>query len=207
MDKRAVQAMKKAFIYDENYQALLREFRDAGRALNNLKNLKVPNDVYRNHERDKLNGLTGKIREYARNRRRELREQMAKIEESYKPTAVSDLVTDPAQELINRQNMQARVALMTDNELREYFSKTETAHDYDLFTMKQEAEKRGLIAEYSALHQRAKRPFINNPEYQELQQAETFMTLIDKDELTLFDYDEQTDDVKQLTRFDIGKTL
>lgn len=205
MDKNAVQAMKKAFIYDEKYQALLKEFKDESRSLKMMKNLKVPQEIYTKHQNEKINALRGKIRAYVKIRRQELQAKMAQIEQSYKPTQITDLVTDPAQELIRRQNVQARVALMTDNELRDHFRGTDTAHDYDLFVMKQEADKRGLTADYTALFQRAKQPFINNPEYQELKQAETFMVLIDKpDELTLFDYDEQADDVKRLGRFDLG---
>lgn len=199
MNKQALQAIKRAFIFDEKYQALVRNFKATKLELTGLKNLKVPQEIYLRKKNEKIDILKRDIQNYVKNRRKELNETAEKIIQSYKPTEITDLVQDPTQELLRRQNLQARMDLMNDNEIIALFRKTHSVHYFDLSIMKKESEKRGIMAEFGALYERATQPYLNNPEYQAVKEAESLMILIDKPgEIMLYDYDEHSDNVSIL---------
>lgn len=188
MNKEHIEVLQEAFLNDGRYKELLNEYRKVKQSLQGLKNLSVPDEVYRDKKTEQLNVLRAKIKDYVKIRRGELKEQEETILRYYNERQeVRNSGNNPSDELIRRQNIKAKLSLMTDKEYQEHLNQVETASDYDLSLMKQESEQRGLQGQFKAVYNKVKGAYKNDPRYSRIKELQSVMMLIDKPEIMLYD--------------------
>lgn len=202
---KAIKPMKKAFLLDQRYHDILKKFKKASSQLKQLKELKIDHNEYQRIDNDLSNKLRQEVQDFVKVRRAEITEEMAKLEREAKTLSELKQFTDPTQEVLRRQNLEAKLMIMSNTEFSEYLKNSNHSTDYELSLLKKEADKRGYSSQFEAYKGRAQSEHERSPKYQELAEAGGMLSLIDKaDTLQLFDYDENTNSAKQYNQDDLG---
>lgn len=174
MDKNVIKAMD-GFLNDPKYIGIVKGFQEAQQDLKTQRELGVPAELLRGKAAEYQARFSKEIQAYVQDRRAQLKGQMSQV----RVQTPAGEPKDPQTSAVERQDYAAKVSLMNKDELMGLLYSTNSADDYELTVLRDASKAQGIEHHYRETVNRVKSAPKFSLDYQALEQAHEFLTLLD----------------------------